>query len=412
MSPKLKQAIAPTYHKWLAYLAALWYHFPSRDIHVVGITGTKGKSSTAEMVNAILEEAGIKTVLIGTIKFKIAGEIIPNKMRMTMPGRFLIQQMLHEGIKKGATWAVIEMTSQGAVQNRHKYIESDALIFTNLSPEHIESHGSFENYRAAKVAIAEKLARSTKEKKTLVVNGDDEASKYFLAVPGISEKLSFSAKDAEPISLRDDGSSFMFKGQKIETRLAGKFNVMNMLAAATFADSIGIAPEIIKRALEKITLIRGRAEQIKGNGFTAVVDYAHTTESLKALYNAFPNAKKICVLGNTGGGRDKWKRPAMAKVAEDYCDEIILTNEDPYDEDPREIVREMEAGLTHKKADVIMDRREAITTALSRAQTGDFVLITGKGTDPCICGPNGTQIPWDDATVVREEIAKMTLKQK
>lgn len=404
---KVKAFLLYEYHTAMGFAAALWYGFPSRKIHIVGITGTKGKSSTAEMVNTILEEAGIKTVLVGTIQFKIAGEKIRNEMRMTMPGRFFIQKMLREGIRRGATWAVIEMTSQGAVQNRHRFLESDALIFTNLSPEHIESHGSFEKYRDAKLMLARKVATSKKPERILIVNKDDEAHTFFEKVPGFTKIKTYSLKNAEPISLSEHGSDFSFNGTKIHSQLAGAFNVSNMLAAATFADTIGIKKDVIKRALEGMTLIRGRAEKIAGKDFTVVVDYAHTTESLKAIYSAFPNKRKICILGNTGGGRDTWKRPAMAKIAEDFCDEVILTNEDPYDEDPRDIVAQMEKGLAKNKHRVIMDRREAIHTALSEAQPGDYVLITGKGTDPCICGPKGTKIPWDDATVVREEIAKL-----
>jgi UDP-N-acetylmuramoyl-L-alanyl-D-glutamate--2,6-diaminopimelate ligase len=168
---------------------------------------------------------------------------------------------------------------------------------------------------------------------------------------------------------------------------------------------------MILRAVGKFADIPGRVEKIMVNGITAVVDYAHTPDSLEKLYKVFRpdsqaprNNKLIAVLGGTGGGRDHWKRPAMGKLADTYCDEIILTDEDPYDEDPRKIVDDVAGGITSKKSLIIMDRRLAIREAIKRAKQGDFILITGKGTDPYIMGPNGTKTPWSDAKVVREEI--------
>ncbi|OYV26539.1 MAG: hypothetical protein B7W98_03065, partial [Parcubacteria group bacterium 20-58-5] len=143
-----------------------------------------------------------------------------------------------------------------------------------------------------------------------------------------------------------------------------------------------------------------------GQNFLAVVDYAHTPDSLQALYDAFPNRRKICVLGNTGGGRDTWKRPAMGKIADEACAEVFLTNEDPYDEDPKQIVDAMAAGMA-RTPQIIMDRREAIRAALRAARAGDAVLISGKGTDPFIMGAHGTKEPWSDASVVREELEKL-----
>ena len=162
------------------------------------------------------------------------------------------------------------------------------------------------------------------------------------------------------------------------------------------------------KALEKFSYIPGRVERIKeGQYFDVVIDYAHTPESLQALYNAFRDKRKICVLGNTGGGRDVWKRDKMAKIAENECDEIILTNEDPYDDDPQKIISDMAAAIPDAKPIIIMDRRVAINKAISLAKSGDAVLITGKGTDPYIMGAGGTKIPWSDAGVAKEELRKI-----
>lgn len=403
----LLEKIRPTYHYALAFLGAVAYSFPSRKIHVVAITGTKGKTSTTEIVNAILEEGGYKTAIAGTLRFKIGGESEKNLYKMTMPGRFFIQKFLRRAVSAGCQYAIVEMTSEGAKQFRHKFIDMDALIFTNLAPEHIESHGSYENYLKAKLSIAEALATSKKKRKILVVNADDKEAGKFLEI-NVPEKYTYSLKDAEPFEVRNEGVSFTFDKENINSPLSGKFNIYNMLAAAVYAKTQNISTETIKRAIEKFNGIRGRVERIEeGQDFAVIVDYAHTPDSLEKLYEVFQNSKRICVLGNTGGGRDKWKRREMSLIAESNCSEIILTDEDPYDDDPRGIVEEMAGFMEEGRAEIIMDRREAINSAVARAGTGDSVLISGKGTDPYIMGPKGTKIPWDDATVAREELKKI-----
>ncbi|MDD2935364.1 MAG: UDP-N-acetylmuramyl-tripeptide synthetase [Candidatus Pacebacteria bacterium] len=404
---KVFTSLQPIYHYLLSLLGALIYFFPSRKIFIVGITGTKGKTSTAELVNAMLEEAGFKTALLGTLRFKIGETSEMNKQKMTMPGRFFVQQFLRKAVKEKCDYAIVEMTSQGVLQYRHKFIQLNALIFTNLSPEHIESHGSYENYIEAKLKIAKALKKSLKKKKFLIVNVDDKEAPRFLN-NNIEEQYKYSIADAEPYELKKDGLIMNFMGAKINAHLSGKFNIYNILAAATFAQTQNIGRETIKNAIEKFRGIRGRVEKIEeGQDFSIIVDYAHTADSLEKLYETFSHSKKICVLGNTGGGRDKWKRPVMAGVADKHCDYIILTDEDPYDEDPREIVREMEEGIQNKEYEVIMDRRKAIHKALSVAKTGDTVLITGKGTDPYIMKANNVKLDWDDAEVAREEFHKI-----
>ncbi len=403
----LVSLIQPHYHYMLALIGAVIYHFPAKHIKVVAVTGTKGKSSVVELTNAILEEAGFKTALLSTIRFKMGEESRPNVLKMTTPGRFFVQNFLRRAVNAKCDYAVMEMTSEAARQFRHKFVAFDALIFTNLSPEHIESHGSYEKYVKAKLSIGKALENSNKKNRVLVVNADEKEAEKFLALH-IPNKVPYSLKNAEPYEVKESGISFTFAGEKINPKLEGVFNIYNCLAAATFAKSQNISSKIIKSALEKVAVIKGRVEHIDcGQNFTVIVDYAHTADSLEKLYQAFLNQRKIAVLGNTGGGRDTWKRPVMAGVAEKYCDEVILTNEDPYDEDPRKVVEEMAAGMKTKKPKIILDRREAIAAALRAATEGSVVLVTGKGTDPCICGPNGSKLPWDDATVIREELPKL-----
>lgn len=404
----------PIYHWLLALTAATIYRFPSRSVRIVAITGTKGKSTTTEITASILETAGYRVASLSTIQFKIADDVQPNRFKMTVPGRFFVQQFLRKAVNAKCDWVVMEMSSEAVKQFRHKFISFDALIFTNLAPEHIERHGSYENYRDAKLRLARTIARSSKQS-LIVANIDDAEGQRFLAA-GADVSLPYSLADAEPHTTTPGGSTFTFHSKLVDLKLAGVFNIMNALGAATFAKEIGVPLDAIVEGINAVDMVRGRVEFIQREPFDAIVDYAHTPESLESLYKTFGSNKKICVLGNTGGGRDTWKRPVMAGIAERYCDEIILTNEDPYDDDPQEIVNQMARDIkTKERLTVIMDRREAIAHALERAhklskKPGHVsVLITGKGTDPYIMGANGTKTPWDDAAVVREELKKLSL---
>jgi len=380
------------YHFLWAFLGACWCGFPSRKIFVVAVTGTKGKTTTTELINAILEAAGFKTAISSTLRFKIGADSQPNLYKMTMPGRALLQRFLKKAVTAGGDYAIIEMTSEGAGQSRHRFIDLDALIFTNLAPEHLESHGSLEKYLAAKLELAKQLERSRKQNKTIIVNADDAAAEKFLAI-NVPHKLRYSLK-RPPAEIN-------------ATVLEGKFNRYNVAAAVTFAKTQNIPPGTIVRALKQFKGVRGRLEEIVSKLFKVIVDYAHTPDSLKQVYETFKTGRKICVFGGTGGGRDRWKRPVMGRIAANYCSAIILTNEDPYDEDPRQIVEEIARAIPKEKCQIIMDRRQAIRQALAEAKPGDVVIITGKGTDPFIMGPRGNKIPWDDAAVVREEFQKL-----
>lgn len=407
---KLFNALAPIYHYKLALLGALLYRFPSKHIKVIAVTGTKGKSSTTEMLNSIFETAGQKTAVLNTIRFKIGEKSEPNLRKMTVPGRFFVQRFIRRAVDVHCDVVILELSSEAAKQFRHKFIDLDSLVFTNLSPEHIESHGSFEKYRSAKISIARALAKSHKKRTVLVVNADDKSSDYFLGC-GANENYTFSLQDVGDYTANEDSISFIFKNIKITSPLLGLFNLYNLLGAATCASAFGISPEMIKQGLERLETIKGRVEFIKTNNhkqnFDVVVDYAHTSGSLEALYKTFEGRRKICVLGNTGGGRDKWKRPEMAAVADTYCDDVILTNEDPYDEDPKKIIDDMLPGFKNRKVTLIMDRRAAINEAIKRAKEGNVVLITGKGTDPFIMGADGDKTPWSDERVAKEELEKV-----
>lgn len=382
-------ALAPLYHYSLALVGAILFGLPSKKLVVIAVTGTKGKSSTTEIINSIFEAAGHKTLLLNTIRFKIGDSSVPNKTKMTAPGRFFLQMMLRKAEMAGCNTAVIELSSEAAKQYRHKFIYLDALVFTNLAPEHIESHGSFEKYRAAKVSLVKNL----KDKGVLVVNKDDENSIYF--------------REATDKRVLEWGVNDHFD---YKTKLIGDFNKKNILASVALAKAFDIKENDIRKGIENVSVIKGRAEFVNisaKQNFDVIVDYAHTSDSLKELYRAFVGKRKICVLGNTGGGRDKWKRPEMAKVADEYCDEVYLTNEDPYDEDPNQIIKDMLPGFKKNTPNIIMDRREAINSAIKNAKSGDTVLITGKGTDPYIMLANNERLSWSDYEVAREELEKV-----
>ena len=404
---RIFKALQPIYHWLMAFLAAVIYLFPSRKIFVVGVTGTKGKTSTIEIISAILEEAGFKTALTSSLRFKAGEESWKNEYKMTMPGRFFLQKFLRKAVKEKCQYAILEMTSEGAVQHRNKFIKTNALVFTNLAPEHIESHGSFEAYRDAKLRYFRDLEKSKEKIRIAVINEDDQAAPHFLKF-NIPQKVKYGLKDVSKYELQKDGLSFILNGVETKTKLSGLFNLYNILAAVAFCKTQNVGNETIKKAIEKFQGIEGRLERIdESQNFSVIVDYAHTPDSLEKVYETFQTSRKVCVLGSAGGGRDKWKRPEMGKIASKHCDQIILTNEDPYDENPQTIIEEVKAGISSGRVEIIIDRREAIAKALSYAKTGDAVIITGKGAEPWLMGPKGTKIKWDDREVAREELRKI-----
>jgi len=372
------------YHFKLALIGAIIFSFPGKDknLKIIGVTGTSGKSTTVDLITRILEENGDRVASISSIRFKVVDNEWENKYKMTMPGRFVIQKFLRQAKDVDCKYAILEVTSQGIEQFRHRFINFDCAVFTNLTPEHIESHGGFENYRNEKL----KLFKATKN--IHVMNTDDENSKYFWEIPA-KQKIGFSINDA--------------RGADLKLNLVGDFNILNALAAISVAKAYGISLEVCKKALEKAKGISGRMEVVAESPVKVVVDYAHTPDQLEAVYKTFKDESLICVLGSCGGGRDKWKRPVLGEIAEKYCKEIIVTNEDPYDENPMDIINQVAktAGPPAKK---ILDRKEAIESAVKLAKSGQIVIITGKGSEPWMCLENGKKIPWDDRQIAKEAL--------
>ncbi|OGN02829.1 MAG: hypothetical protein A2651_01575 [Candidatus Yanofskybacteria bacterium RIFCSPHIGHO2_01_FULL_42_12] len=422
---------APMYHATLAYAGALIYGFPSRTMKVIGVTGTKGKSTVTYLISQILEANGNEVAAIGSLGYKIKDKEWPNTLKMTMPGRFRLQRFLREAKRAGCKYVVLEVTSEGIKQKRHLGISFDCAVFTNLHKEHLESHGSFENYYQAKQELFKKTQNIH------VVNAEDKYADLFgnfSAKHKIFFGLTKGDLVAHGVKSSSEGTSFELYGTEFNTHLAGEFNVMNCLAALAVGAMYKIDLPTMKPVLESIKFISGRMEFVQREPFGVVVDYAHTPESLIQVYQTLgqqmangkwqmaknekeghkPSTishKLICVLGAAGGGRDKWKRQEFGRIAAECCDEIILTDEDPYDENPDEILNQIESGFSSQTLNSkletlnytkILDRREAIKTALTFAQEGDTVIITGKGSETSMAVAGGKKIPWSDRDVVRE----------
>ncbi len=422
------------YHLFLAWLGSVIYRHPSKKIILIGITGTKGKSSSIEILNAILEAAGKKTALLSSIRVKVGEVSEKNRTDTTMPGRFYIQKFLRRAVQNKCTHAILEVTSQGVLQSRHRFLDFNVAAFLNLHPEHVEAHGSFESYRAAKVGFFRAVAQTRSAKqKIFVVNGVDDASSFFIAAVGQSGKIvQFTVADFIARILKGDKS---FLGDWFQN----EFNLEDAAFAAILAEALGIQSSFIVRALSYFPGIPGRMEWVQKTPFGLVVDYAHTPDSLRAVYKTlreqfkksseaepdnktpdslppFPisSPRLICVLGSAGGGRDTWKRPEFGRIAAEYCDEIIITDEDPYNEDPEKIMDEIESGISlNPKPSTLnpnfvlkrsVNRQKAIEIAIKDATIGDVIVITGKGSEEWLHQAHGKKLPWSDRRTAEEAL--------
>lgn len=397
------------YHYFWALGSALFYRLPSRNLIVIGVTGTTGKSTTVEMIGAVLEKAGYRVALSSSIRFKIADKIETNLMKQTMPGRGYLQGFLRQALDSGCRYAVIEVSSEGIKQYRQRFINFDVGVIINLAPEHIESHGGFENYKKAKLAFLKQIASSRKK-----VIEEKEIGKFIIANSEISQIEEFAGDKVANLSFDSKINP------EVRLKLAGDFWHLNANAALAVAQSQGVARDAAAGALGGIEQMPGRMEEIKeGQNFKVFVDYAHTPGALESVYKFlssevkgsklknFQTSKLVCVLGAAGGGRDKWKRAEFGKLAWQYCDEIILTDEDPYDEDPDSIIDQIAFGIPSSKSyRRLLDRSGAIKSAVNLAGAGDVIVITGKGCEPWLMIEGGKKIPWDDREVVREALSR------
>lgn len=431
---KIKQLIPEQlisfYHFCLAAAASFYCGFPSKKMVVIGVTGTKGKTSAANFIWSVLNAAGYSAGLIGTANIRIGDIELPNKYHMTMPGRFILQGLLKKMASAGCKYCIVETTSEGIKQWRHYGIYYDIAVFTNLSPEHLQAHGgSFENYKIAKGKIFASLMKSgssaqagKKTKKIIIANRDCPHAEYYLnfcadkkLTFGLSEGVDFRARE---IKNTPDGLSFLVGANQYNINIPGNFNVYNALPAIVIGSELEIPNDKIKEGLENLKIIPGRMERInEGQKFLVFVDYAHEQEGMSAALDtardlAGQSGKVIVLLGSEGGGRDKAKRPILGEIAAKKADFTIVSNVDPYEDNPLEICEDIAKAaekfgkIRNENLFVIEDRRQGIRKVLSLAKENDVVLITGKGAEQSII-IGGKSHPWDDRVVVREELNRL-----
>lgn len=409
-------------HKIRAICAAVYYGFPASNLKVIGVTGTNGKTTVCHLITAILEEAGFKVAMATTIDFKIGSKTWINEYKMTTMSPFFVQKFLREAVKEKCQYMVLETTSHALNQFRVWGIYFYGAILTNITHDHLDYHLSYQDYKNAKLKLF------SNNPKISVINADDEASSDFqqkiaqkTLLYGIENRADITARKVISEPHGSLVTAVTPEGQiPINLALPGKFNIYNALAAV----SVGLAEDIdlitIKHALEKIQGIPGRMEQIDcGQDFAVIVDFAHTPDGLQKVFEAARDMTKgkIIHVGGATGNRDKTKRPILGALAGRYANIAIVTDEDPYGEDPKKIIEEVTSGVP-RGADKdhpkilgenyfkILNRKAAILKALQLAKKGDLVLITGKGAETKMAVSEDQFIPWSDREVVEEGLGE------
>lgn len=427
----LPAAVLQWYHLTIARLANQWYGRPSHWLVVIGVTGTNGKSTTVEFISQLLRLSGARVGHLATTTIRIGERQWLNDTKMTMLGRFALQRYLKQMVKAGCQYAVLEVTSQGLAQHRAEGIEFDAAVFTNLTPEHIEAHGSFEKYAQAKEILFRQVSERRPKRvhrqvpTTTVVNLDDQQASRYARYPatkrfGFTLQRASAAADnqsvvaAENISSDQTGSRFNIQSVPFQLPVLGRFNASNALAAICVGLSHGFSLTQLAEWVGQFKPTPGRLELIdEGQPFTVIVDQAPEPASVTKVFETvqqFSPQRIIHVFGSAGGGRDKARRPILGRLSVERAGVSIITNEDPYDEDPLAIIKEIAAGarqaggVANQTLFIIPDRREAIRQALALAQPMDLVLITGKGCEQAIVVKNNKKISWDDREVARQEL--------
>ncbi len=406
----------------LARLSANFYKRPAERMAITGITGTNGKSTTAFLIESILQAAGRKTALVGTIEYHLAGKILPAPH--TTPEALELNRLLSEGLGLGVTEAVMEVSSHALEQERVFGIPFDVAVFTNLTRDHLDYHLTMENYFRAKQVLFEGCG--TDPPRGAVLNTDDEYGRQLWKVcrKKSSLVLSFGLTSgdfhAESVEITPRGTRFQMvtPSGKVAmwSPLIGNVNVYNVLAASAAAYARDCSAEAIAKGISDLASVPGRFERVDcGQPFTVVVDYAHTDDALRnltALARDFVTRAglkgKVITLFGCGGDRDRAKRPLMGEAAGRGSDFVVLTSDNPRSEDPLAVMNDALVGLQKSgaKYSVEPDRRKAIILALQRATAGDIVLLAGKGHEKVQITREGT-IPFDDVEIARESLASL-----
>ena len=410
------QFVLPDIRRRLGTLAARFYGDPTSQLHVTGITGTNGKTTTSFRTRAIHEAAGHRTGLLGTIAYKIGTRNIP--AQNTTPDGLAIQDLFAQMVEAGLTHAVIEVSSHALDMHRVDDVHFRVAVFTCLSGrEHLDYHKNFENYRDAKARLFEMLPPHG----AAAINADDPLGKFMADhAPAACTKLWFGMHNradvsADVVEMDMTGTTYRLTlpdGQAVvRSRLVGEFNVMNDLAAAAAASVAGVGLDAIVAGLERPDPVPGRMERIPAPDFFPIVDYAHNEGALDSVLKtlaALPRNRLLLVFG-CGGDRDRSKRPAMGAAAEKYCDVIFLTADNSRSEDTMLIISEIEKGMSGRRPRyVIPDREEAIREAVKAARPGDILLVAGKGHETYQILGN-VKAPFDDREVLRSAVAESVL---
>jgi len=397
-----------------SYFSALRFGFPARGVTVVGVTGTDGKTTTANLLARILEADGKRVAIASTILFRIAGREVVNASKYTTLGGYRLQKFLRDAKDAGCTHVVLEVSSHALDQGRVAGVRFDVAVITNVTREHLDYHKTMEAYRRAKRRLFDRAG-------VAVVNLDMWEPEYFLA--GAEKAYTYSTTDpaadflAERLECSLSGSRFSVSGIDFALRLPGKFNVENALAATAAASPLGVDIAVAASAIAEVSGIPGRMEHVpNGLGADIIIDYALTPDALGKLYDLAASMRKdgakiVSVFGACGD-RDRGKRPIMGEIVSSVADVIILTDEDPYTEDPERILDEVETGIRNKEKGRtlfrIRDRREAIRKGLSLLVPGDVMLVTGKGAEETM-RIGDRDIPWNDRETIEEEIGKLSV---
>ncbi|MDN5344231.1 MAG: UDP-N-acetylmuramoyl-L-alanyl-D-glutamate--2,6-diaminopimelate ligase [Clostridia bacterium] len=400
----------------LGLLAARFYGYPSRRLRLMGVTGTNGKTTTTHLIQAVLEGAGRPTGCLGTIGNRLGDQVLPAER--TTPEALDLQALLHQLVGLGATGAVMEVSSHALALHRLAGAEFDVAVFTNLTQDHLDFHRDMEAYFACKARLFQDLGRGVKAgRQYAVINGDDPWGRRLPAltrVPVITYGCSPGCQvRARDINLVAGGATCRVswpRGEaELRLRITGRFNIYNALAAFTVALEEGLDPQQALNTLGAIRGVPGRLERVdQGQPFTVVVDYAHTPDGLEnvlATARQVTGGRLITVFG-CGGNRDRGKRPLMGQVAARLSDYCIITSDNPRDEEPEAIIADILPGVEQVPGAlyrVLPDRRQAIAAALAEAQSGDMVVIAGKGHETYQI-VKGQTLPFDDRRVAREEL--------
>ncbi len=438
-----------TWHLFWAYYGALRFWFPSGKLYVIGVTGTSGKSSVVQHLRLMLESRGFRVGSLSTVDFVIAGKQTLNAEKMTMLGRARTQAFLHQMVLEKCDIAIVETSSQGVLQSRHRGIHYDTILLTNFYPEHIEAHGGYDKYREAKAKIFSYIAQSKRKKrkklsekirarfsskvpKVCVANAEAGDLTYFVNHPfdevyfvekegGVPSGVEGNKKIHElvikNISREGEGQVWEVNGTRATTRLLGPFEPTNISLCIGTLMALGETLPEAGQAASATEPVPGRIESIpeaKPLQFTAIVDYAFEPVAMRALYEvaeALPHKRIIHVFGSTGGGRDVARRFTVGALVGNKASVCIVTDEDPYDDNPMDIINDVASAVRSTgKIDgetlfVIPDREEAIFSAIRMAEKDDIVLVTGKGSEQAMV-VKGKLIPWDDRHIVRTACAR------